>query len=106
MRVTVSHKKSKAEVSKIVNDAVDQLFTGVPGAPVQITNQHKQWEGDKMNFSFTGKMGFFTSSLKGNAHVTDQDVTIELDLPPMLKNFVPEDKLRAQVESRVKGLLA
>ena len=106
MRVTVSHTKTKAEVVKIIDDSADQLYNGVPGAPVKITDQHKQWEGDTLYFSFTGKMGFFSSSVKGFAHVTDADVTIDIELPALLKSFVPEEKVRAQVESRVKGLLA
>lgn len=91
---------------KIIDDSAGQLFGGMPGSPVQISNQHKQWEGDTMHFSFTGKMGFFSSSIKGSVHVTDADVTIDVELPAMLKSFVPEEKVRAQVETRVKGLLA
>ena len=106
MRVTVSHKKNKAEVVKIIDDTAGQLYNGVPGAPIQVTDQHKQWEGDTMYFSFTGKMGFFSSSIKGFAHVTDSDVTIDIELPALLKNFIPEEKVKAQVESQVKGLLA
>ncbi len=106
MRVTVTHNKSKAEVVKIIDESADQLYKGVPGAPIKISDQHKQWEGDTMYFSFTGKMGFFSSSLKGFAHVTDADVTIDIELPAILKSFMPEENVKAQIETRVKGLLA
>ncbi len=106
MRVTVTHNKSKTEVVKIIDESADQLYNGVPGAPIKISDQHKQWEGDTMYFSFTGKMGFFSSSIKGFAHVTDADVTVDIELPALLKSFVPEEKVKAQIESKVKGLLA
>jgi hypothetical protein len=37
--------------------------------------------------------------------VTEKDVTIECELPGILKNFIPEEKVKAQVEGRVRGLL-
>lgn len=106
MRVTVSHNKTAQEVMKIVDDSTEQIFRGVPGAPVQIVDQQKKWNGSTMHFSFTGKMGIFTAPLKGTVAVTDKDVTIDCDLPPLLKSFLPEDKLQASIESRIKGLLA
>ena len=58
-----------------------------------------------MHFSFTGKMGFFTAPLKGWVQVTEKDVTIECELPGILSKLMPEEKVKAQIESRVRGLL-
>lgn len=105
MRVTVSHTKTKQEVIKIVNDSADQIFGGVPGAPVKITDQTKHWDGSTMHFSLTGKVGFFSAPLKGTVAVTDKDVTIDCELPELLKKFIPEEKVKAGIEGQVKGLL-
>lgn len=105
MRVTVSHNKTRQEVMKIVDDSTDQIFRGMPGSPLQILDQTKHWDGSTLHFSFTGKMGFFTAPLRGTVLVTDRDVTIEADLPPLLKNFIPEKTIEAGVEQKVKGLL-
>jgi hypothetical protein len=105
MRVTVTHTKSKQEVMKIVDDSTDQLFRGMPGSPLQIVDQDKRWDGETMHFSFTGKMGFFTAPLRGSVIVTDKDVTVECDLPPLLKSFIPEQKIEEGIKSRVRGLL-
>jgi hypothetical protein len=105
MRVTVSHSKSEQEVKKIVDDSTDQLFGGMPGSPLQIVDQQKRWDGSTMHFSFTGKMGFFTAPLRGTVIVTEKDVTVECDLPPLLKSFIPEQKIEEGVKSQVRGLL-
>ncbi len=106
MRITVSHKKSQAEVIKIVDGSVDQLFSGVPGAPVKIVDQQKRWDGSVLHFSLTGKMGFFSAPLKGTVEVTDKDVTIDCDLPGILQKLMPEEKVRAAIEGKVRGFLS
>lgn len=105
MRVTVTHDKGREGATKIVNDSAEQLFRGTPGSPVQILDQQKRWEGDTMHFSFTAKMGIFTAPLKGFVEVTEKDVTVDCELPGILKSFMPEEKVKAQVEGRVRGLL-
>jgi len=105
MRVTVNHDKGLQGATKIVNDSADQLLAGAVTGPIQITNMHRAWQGSTMDFSFTGKMGFFSAPIKGKVYVTETDVTVDVDLPGILKQFVPEEKVRAQVEGRVRGLL-
>ena len=105
MRVTVTHDKGLQGAKKLVDDSADEIFKGAPGMPIQIVDQQKRWEGDTMHFSFTGKMGFLTAPLKGWVLVSEKDVTVEVELPGLLKQFMPDEKVRAQIESRVKGLL-
>jgi len=105
MRVTVSHNKGLEGAKKIVNDSADQLLMSAATGPVQITDMQRDWNGNTMNFSFRAGMGIFSAPLKGLVTVTEKDVTIDIDLPPMLKQFIPEEKVRAQVEGRIKGLL-
>ena len=105
MRITVTHKKSKEEVVKIVDESADQLFRGMPGSPIQIVDYRKSWDGSLMHFSFTGKMGFLTAPLRGTVLVTERDVTVECELPALLKSFLAEQKIEESVKSRVRGLL-
>jgi hypothetical protein len=106
MRVTVAHNKGLQGAKKLVDESAAEVFKGAPGSPIQIVDQDKRWEGDTMHFSFTGKMGFFSAPMKGWVQVTDKEVTIECELPGILKKFMPEDKVKANIESRVRGLLA
>jgi hypothetical protein len=105
MRVTVTHDKGLQGARKLVDDSATELFKGTPGVPLQIVDQEKRWEGNTMHFSFNAKMGFFTAPMKGWALVTEKDVTVEVELPGFLKKLMPEDKIKASVESRVRGLL-
>ncbi|MBC8167571.1 MAG: polyhydroxyalkanoic acid system family protein [Bryobacteraceae bacterium] len=105
MRVTVSHNKGLQGATKIVNDSADQLLAGAATGPVQITDMQRHWEGSTMDFSFRGRMGFLSSEIKGKVFVTEQDVTIDVELPGILKQFMPEEKVKAQLETRVRGLL-
>jgi hypothetical protein len=105
MRVTVSHNKGLQGAMKLVNDSSDQLMASAATAPVQITDSVKRWEGSTMHFSFVGRMGIFSAPIKGLVHCTEKDVTIDVELPGMLKQFVPEEKMRQQVEGRIRGML-
>ena len=105
MRITVTHTKGLRGAKKLVDDSVSELFGGVPGAPVQIVDQQTRWDGDTMHYSFTGKMGFFSAPVRGWILVTEKDVTIECELPDLLRRFIQEDKVKAGIETRVRGLL-
>jgi hypothetical protein len=105
MRVTVSHNKGIEGAKKIVNDSADQLLASASVAPVQVTDVHRHWEGSNMDFAFTGRMGIFSAPIKGKVFVTETDVTVDVELPGMLKHFIPEEKVKQQVEGRVRGLL-
>lgn len=90
---------------KIVNDSADQLMASAATGPVTVSDVERRWDGSTMYFSFKGRMGFFSSSVKGYVQCTEKDVTVEVDLPAALKAFVPEEKVKGQLEGRVRGLL-
>jgi hypothetical protein len=90
---------------KLVNDSADQLITGSMSGPVQVTDVIKRWNGSTMDFSFVARMGIFNAPIKGVVYCTERDVTVDIELPGMLKQFVPEDKMKQQLEGRVRGLL-
>ena len=91
---------------RLVDKSVDDLFTQIPVAGLKIVDQQKSWNGPLMNFAFVGKWGFFSAPLRGTVLVTDKDVTIECELPGILSRFIPEEKVKTQVETKVRGLLA
>jgi len=105
MRVTVNHDKGLEGAKKIVNDSADQLLASAASGPVKITDMNRQWNGNNMDFAFVGRMGFFSAPIRGQVLVTEKEVTIDVELPGLLKQFMPEEKIRAQVEGRVRGLL-
>jgi hypothetical protein len=103
MRITIAHKKTKAQAMQAVDRAVDDIFGASAMAPVTIANPQKSWNGSVMTFSLTAKMGFL-SNPSGLVEVTDNDVTVDADVGMLGKLFSAE-KLRATVETRIRGLL-
>ncbi len=105
MTIIVPHQKTKQEVIALIDQGADQLFAGAAGGGVQIVDPKKSWDGSTMTFSVKGKMGFISVPLSGTVEVDDQKVTIVCDLPPMLKNFIGEEKVQSMVGQKVKGLI-
>lgn len=104
MRITVSHNKSKEEVIRAVDRSFDDLFRGIPGIPLKIVNEKREWQASTLNFSFDAKMGLLSSPIKGFVAVTDKDITIDADLG-LLEKLLPMKTATTAIESRVKGLL-
>jgi hypothetical protein len=72
---------------------------------VQIANEQRSWNGDQMDFSFDATMGFMKIPVKGFVLVEEKQVTVDIDLPQFITNFIPEAKVKQGLESGVKGLL-
>lgn len=105
MRVTITHNKGLQEVMRIVDESAGELFKGMPGTPIEITDHRKSWNGTTLNFAFTGKMGFVKMPMTGTVECTATDVTLDFELPGILKGVLPEDKVRNAIQGRVAGLL-
>lgn len=105
LKVTISHNKTQAEIIQAVDRSIEDVFKGAASGLVQISDEQKSWNGNTMNFSLTARAGFLSTPIKGTVLVTDKDLTIDADLG-IFSKFIGEDKARAAIESRVKGLLA
>jgi hypothetical protein len=103
VRVTVSHNKPKEEIIQAVDRSFTTLFQGT-GLPVQLVDQQRSWQGSTMTFSLTTKMGFISTPIKGTVEVTDRDITIDADLG-VLERFIPAERARDLISTRVRGLL-
>jgi len=105
MKVVVAHHSTEQAVKPVLDQGVDQLLAGAGGKSVQIVDQKKSWAGAVMTFSCTGKVGFISVPLAATVAVDDTNVTVECELPPMVKNFVGEDKVRGIVEENVRKMV-
>ncbi len=106
MRLTVTHNKSVDEIKKRVDSGFNDIFQGLPIPALQITDTERVWNGSTMTYSFTAVAGFITVPIKGTVLVEEKLVTIDVDLPAFVSNFIPEAKMKEAVEAQVKGLLA
>jgi hypothetical protein len=104
MTVVLAHKTTREKAIGIVDRSSGDLFDFGSKAVV-MTDQKKEWKGSVMEFSLVAKAGFIVVPLSGTVTVDDTNVTVECELPPLVKNFIGEGKLRASVEKHVSGLL-
>ena len=89
----------------ILDQAADLLLAGAGNKNVQIVDQKKSWTGSVMSFSFTGKVGFISVPMSGAVAVDDTNVTVECELPSMVKNFMGEAKIQTMVEEKIRALV-
>src|SRR5438477_4573315 len=105
MRVVISHDKTQQQVKDAVDRGMDQVFTGLAGGAVELTDRHKEWKENSMTFSLTAGMGFIRMPIKGSVEVGENDLTVDVDLG-LVGKFMPDEMVRTRIESQVKGLLA
>ena len=104
MRITVSHNKGKQEATRIVEGAVDQVFSSAFSGALQISGFQKQWDGPKLTFSMTAGIGPLRAPITGWILPTDTDITINCDLPEFLEKLLPLS-VRSHLQNSIRGLL-
>lgn len=105
MTLTIPHHKTQAEVIDLVDRGAEGLFAGAAGPSVEFTDQKKQWDGAVMHFSFHARMGFIALPLNVEIVVGEQDVVVDCVLPPIVNQFVGEDKVGASVQQKFQEML-
>ena len=105
MRIIIPNPKTVEEAKKIADRSAEDLFSKAAGTIVQVTEVQKNWSGDTMSFSFRAGIAMLTTQITGTVAVTSKDVTIDVVIPEILKQFLPEESFKQGIEGRVKGLL-
>jgi Putative polyhydroxyalkanoic acid system protein (PHA_gran_rgn) len=94
MHLERSHKVSKDEAIRRIDTFVDGLMRSQFPAEVTIRDPSKTWNGDVMDFSFKAKKGFIpVGTVSGILRVSANSITTEVDLPPLIARFVPEQTI-------------
>ncbi|HEX4135694.1 MAG TPA: hypothetical protein VHY84_13855 [Bryobacteraceae bacterium] len=106
MKVVVPHHVTVDQAIQIVDRSADNLFEGAAGGSVELLDRKRSWNGPIMDFSLTARLGFISLPISGTAVVDDVNVTIDCELPALVKTFIGEDKVRAGIERKVRGMLA
>ncbi len=100
MTIIIAHNTTPEKAIEAIDRSLTRLFEGM-----QVTVQKKQWNGRTMEFAITTKLGFISLPVSGTIVVDDVNVTVYCELPGAVKKFIGEDKVRAGVEKRIRGLL-
>lgn len=106
MTVIVPHRTTAEKAISNIDHSWDRLFEGIGGAPVQLTDEKKSWTGRTMSFSLTARVGFIAVPISGTVSVDEVNVTVQCELPGIVDKFIGEDKVRAGIEQKMRGLLS
>jgi len=101
MRVEIAHQLGKEGAMQVIDRCLDRLLGGF-GSNIQIVDQKTSWNGSNMEFSFTGKVGYISVPLAGTIDVNDANVIVDMELPPMVKSFIGEEKIHRIVETNIR----
>jgi hypothetical protein len=104
VRVTISHNRPPEELKQAVDRSLDDVFKGVLVLPVQLLQEQRVWNGNRLDFSLIAKMGLVSTPIKGTVEITDRDITIDVNLG-ILERLVPANKVREVFGDRIKGYL-
>ena len=104
MTVNVTHSKQKSQVVEILDRPLSALFAGVISG-FEIAEELRTWNESVMTFSFIGRVGFISIPLAGTMDVRETLVIVDVDLPPVVKMFVGEDKVKAGLEKEILALI-
>jgi hypothetical protein len=105
VKVVVPHHTTVEEAIALVDRSADKLFEGAGGGSVELVDRKTNWTGPLMDFSLTARVGFISLPIAGNVVVDEVNVTVHCELPPLVKTFVGEDKIRESLERKVRGML-
>jgi hypothetical protein len=105
MIVTVPHNSTQEKVIATIDKSASDLLD-MGSKSVLLVDQKRSWTGPRMDFSLVGKVGFISVPLSGHVLVDPVNVTIDMELPALAKNFIGEEKIRAGVEQKLRAILA
>ena len=103
MKVSVPHNTTVEEAIVIIDRSVTEIFE--VGGSVELIERLRRWEGPLMDFALTARIGFISLPIEGQVMIDEVAVTIQCELPQMARTFLGEEKIRAGVEQKVRGIL-
>lgn len=106
MTVIVPHRTTPEKAIETIDQSWNRLFEGIGGSPVQLSDQKKSWTGRTMTFSVTARVGFIALPVSGTVSVDDVNVTVQCELPAIVNKFIGEEKIRAGLEGKMRGMLS
>jgi hypothetical protein len=104
VKVIVPHYTTVEEAIVIVDRSATDLFEDAGGGYVDLVDRKKGWNGPLMDFSLTARVGYISLPISGMVVVDEVNVTVDCELPALVKMFVGEDEIRAGVSRKVRGM--
>ena len=105
MTIIISHGTTAEKAIAIVDNSANSLFESTAGPHVELVDKTRSWNGPTMDFGLTARVGFISVPISGTIVVDETNVTVNCQLPALVNQFIGEEKIRAGLERRVRGML-
>jgi hypothetical protein len=104
MRIEQPHALGQQEAIRRIDHFLDRLVQEPPGG-VTIKEARKDWDGNRMTFSFTASRGFFGTTIRGLMEVLDDRVVVESELPSLVKSILGEERIQHAISTELGSML-
>lgn len=104
MRIEQAHSLGQQEAVGRIDQFLERLVQAPPGG-VTIKDEKREWDGNRMSFSFTAAKGFFGTSVHGLMEVTDDRVVVEAELPVLVRALLGEDRIQQAIAGELGNVL-
>jgi Putative polyhydroxyalkanoic acid system protein (PHA_gran_rgn) len=104
MHIEQAHTLGRQEAMSRIDQFLDRLVQAPPGG-VTIKDARKDWDGNRMTFSFTAAKGPFGTSVRGLMDVMDDRVVVESELPRLVKSLLGEDRIQHAISNGLEDML-
>ena len=104
MHIEHPHTLGRAEAVTRLDHLLDALVKDPPGG-AEISNIVKDWDDNRMRFSFKASKGGFGTTISGTLEVTDDRVVVDADLPVLVKAALGEARVQQAVSGGLKDVL-
>jgi hypothetical protein len=106
MHIEEQHQLGREEAAARIDNFLEALMERQPPGGITIKEPQKSWNGNTMDFSFTAAKGLFGTSISGRIKVDDDRVTVDSELPALVRSFVGEDRVRETISRELARLLS
>jgi len=105
MRIEMTHQLDQAEAVARLDRFVEKLIARQWPGGVVVSNARKTWSGPRMTFAFDAGKGGFGVSIDGVLVVEPGIVSLESDLPMLVRAVVGEERIRDAVATGLRDAL-
>jgi hypothetical protein len=106
MQIEQSHGLGEAKAISRIDHFLDDLMQRQPPGGVSITDARKEWDGNRMNFSFAAGKGFFSTTIRGVMEVTNDRVVVTSEIPALVRSVVGEERIREVIARELDRILS
>jgi hypothetical protein len=105
MQIEQSHALGEAKAISRIDNFLDDLMRRQPPGGVTIKDARKEWDGNRMNFSFAAGKGFISTTIRGVMEVTKDKVVLTSQLPALVRSVLGEERIRETIARELARIL-